>query len=294
MKLAVLIALLGLANAWWCTGHMLVAHIAQQQLLQSHPAVYNFAQSILAPLNGDLTHNIANTFTETACWPDDIKTYGLQQADPFHYIDKPYNPQGITTAPIPLENVIYSITNFNNTLTKQTVAPFEKSVALRFLIHFFGDIHQPLHCTSLFNDQFPNSDIGGNSFTIIYDEDINELHALWDSAIGMLEDDLPRPLSDSNWAYMDQLAAWYTGNYTRNDLELELSYDNVTVWTLESYTLAVDYAYYGIQVGETPSPQYVAAARQIVMKQIALGGYRLADFLIEALTPMIQIEELFK
>lgn len=290
MKLTLVIALFGVCSAWWCTGHMLVAHIAQQQLLQSNPAIYNFAQSILAPLNGPLTHNIANTFTETACWPDDLKTYAFDEANSLHFIDKPYNPQGMSTPPVPSDNIVWAISNFNYTLTAPVIAPLEKSVALRFLIHFFGDIHQPLHCTTLFDEQFPNSDIGGNSFKIVYDQDVNELHALWDSAIGMLEQDLPRPLSDSNWAYMNQLAEWYTANYTRTDLELELQASNVTTWTIESFMLAKDYAYYGIKVGDTPSPQYIAEARQIVMKQIALGGYRLADFLISALTPMIQVE----
>lgn len=290
MKLPLIVSLLGVCSAWWCTGHMLVAHIAQLELSNNNPTILSKAQSILGPLNGDLTHNIANTFTETACWPDDLKTYGFNEANSLHFIDKPYNPQGLSTNPIPSDNIIWAISNFNTTLTKPVTAPLEKSVALRFLIHFFGDVHQPLHDATLFSYSFPKSDIGGNSFKIVYDSNINELHALWDSAIGMLETDLPRPLSNSDWVYMDQLAQWYTGNYTRSDLEMELKSKSVTTWALDSFTLAVDYAYYGIQVGQTPSPEYVAAARQVVMKQITLAGYRLADYLVSALTPMTQVE----
>lgn len=279
-----IVSVIKFSSAWWCTGHMLVSHIASLDLSANHPDIYSKIINILAPLNGELTHNIANTLTETACWPDDLKTYGLNEANPLHFINKPYNPEGITTNPIPSENVIWAINSFASTLTNSGQAPLEKSVSLRFLVHFFGDIHQPLHDTALFNSQFPQSDLGGNNFVIKYDSNINELHALWDSGIGMLEEDLPRPLSPQNWAYMDQLAAWYTGNYTRSDLDIELQAKNVTQWTIESYILAVDYAYNGIQQNEYPSQQYLSAARQVVMKQIALGGYRLSDFLVSVLS----------
>ena len=41
-----------------------------------------------------------------------------------------------------------------------------KSIALRWIIHFVGDMHQPLHDTNMFNEDFPNGDRGGNNFKI--------------------------------------------------------------------------------------------------------------------------------
>lgn len=290
MKGPLILSLLSLCNAWWCTGHMLGAYIAQVELMQKYPSIYNTVQSILGPLNGELTGNIANTLTETSCWADDLKVNKFNEANTLHYIDKPYNPQGLSIEPTPTDNIVWAISNFNSTLIASVTAPLEKSLALRFLVHFFGDIHQPLHDTTLFSYYFPNSDYGGNSFKIVYDANINQLHKLWDSAIGMLETDLPRPLSTSSWETLDQLAQWYTGNYTRDDLSYELQSKSLTSWTLDAYMLAIDYVYNGIEVGQTPSPEYIALARQVVMKQIALSGYRLTDYLVSALTPFTQVE----
>lgn len=58
-----------------------------------------------------------------------------------------------------------------------------KSMALRLLIHYFGDIHQPLHCTSRVDDDFPAGDRGGNSFALPYHYTADNLHAVWDAAV---------------------------------------------------------------------------------------------------------------
>lgn len=58
-----------------------------------------------------------------------------------------------------------------------------RSFALRLLIHFVGDIHQPLHCTTRVNEQYPKGDEGGNMFDIPYHYTADNLHGVWDSAI---------------------------------------------------------------------------------------------------------------
>ena len=60
-----------------------------------------------------------------------------------------------------------------------------KSMALRLLIHYSGDIHQPLHAENRFNANYTNGDRGGNDFPIpeIPGTGVNELHAVWDSII---------------------------------------------------------------------------------------------------------------
>jgi hypothetical protein len=61
---------------------------------------------------------------------------------------------------------------------------FGESFNIRLLIHYIGDIHQPLHTAARFTPSLPGGDLGGNLFFINYTETINELHALWDSGIG--------------------------------------------------------------------------------------------------------------
>ena len=166
--------------AWWCNGHMTVAMIAQIDLMNRNPDVFATCNGILAPLNGRLTHNKANTFVETACWPDDIKTYDFNEFDNAHFIDRPFNPQGLADAEGSLANIVWAINNLQGTLKAQTniTAPLETSMALRFSIHFLGDIHQPLHCTTMWSKIFPNGDQGGNLFPINFNSEIKELHAL--------------------------------------------------------------------------------------------------------------------
>ena len=156
---------------------MTVAMVARLDLISRNQDVYIACNAILSPLNGALTHNIANTFAETACWADDIKTHKLTEFNNAHFIDRPYNPQGMLNASAGLDNIVWAIQEVEGTLRSQTpnTAPLETSMALRFLIHYLGDIHQPLHCTSMWSNLFPSSDFGGNLFPIAYNSEINEL-----------------------------------------------------------------------------------------------------------------------
>lgn len=65
-----------------------------------------------------------------------------------------------------------------------------KSVALRLLIHYLGDIHQPLHCSTRVDDDFPNGDKGGNDFPLPYHYAVNNLHSLWDSVMYEFHDSM--------------------------------------------------------------------------------------------------------
>ena len=58
-----------------------------------------------------------------------------------------------------------------------------KSFALRLLIHYVGDIHQPLHSTSRVDSKYPRGDAGGNLFHVPSKEGAKNLHAVWDSVV---------------------------------------------------------------------------------------------------------------
>lgn len=58
-----------------------------------------------------------------------------------------------------------------------------KSYALRLLIHYIGDIHQPLHCSTRVNKDYPKGDKGGNMFLLPYHYGSSDLHGVWDSII---------------------------------------------------------------------------------------------------------------
>ena len=56
----------------------------------------------------------------------------------------------------------------------------QKSFALRLLIHYLGDIHQPFHCETRYDAEDPEGDYGANTFDLKYHYGVDELHALWD------------------------------------------------------------------------------------------------------------------
>ena len=61
----------------------------------------------------------------------------------------------------------------------------EKAIHLCWVMHLVGDIHQPLHCVSLYCEQFPNGDHGGNdSLYRLGGKRIIKLHPFWDELLG--------------------------------------------------------------------------------------------------------------
>lgn len=57
------------------------------------------------------------------------------------------------------------------------------SYAMRLLIHFMGDIHQPLHCLTRINDDLPVGDKGGNAFKLPNHYSADNLHSVWDAVV---------------------------------------------------------------------------------------------------------------
>jgi hypothetical protein len=281
------VLLLSAAQAWWCTGHMLVAQVAMHDLLATSPSTYSSVEAVLAPLVG-LTHGISNNMVESACWADDIKEYGLNAFNEWHYLNKPYNYDGsINVISETGPDALWAISQALSTLSssERAGAALEDAIQLRLLIHIVGDIHQPLHVATLFNRKFTTGDEGGNSYSILYDASINELHALWDAGLGNLEDDVPRPLTNTTSAQLASLAEQFMTNYTRYDLVNELQETDREIWTIDGFHLAIEEVYQGVQENQRPSPAYLARGWQLVMKQIALGGYRLADLLRQLYGP---------
>lgn len=88
-KLPILLLFLPLLTVcWWDVGHMLTAAIAEAKLLEEDPyAVVHFRELIYS-IN-ELCDGRSNTFIESACWPDDIKSnkYAMGLFNPWHYKD---------------------------------------------------------------------------------------------------------------------------------------------------------------------------------------------------------------
>lgn len=269
-------------QAWFCTGHMLVAQIAMIDLLDSSPETYLAVEKVLSALDGSLTHGISNNMVEAACWADDLKRHGLTAFNEWHYLNMPVNPDGIINAITKTcPDALWAISQAMSTLSNKGKgdASLEQAIQLRLLIHIIGDIHQPLHVATMVSKNYTSGDDGGTYFYIDFDSKINELHALWDAGLGYIEEDFPRPFTDSSSKQFYCFASQFMNNYTRYDLAEELSESDPEIWTLDIFHLAVTEVYSNIKENERPSAEYLENGWRIVSKQIALGGYRLADLL---------------
>jgi hypothetical protein len=261
---------------------MATAMVAQLDLMRDASDKLTRAQKAVSVLAGNLSHNLSDTFVESACWADDIKSYRFLASSTWHYIDLPYSMDG-TNAPADneIENVVWAIKQGYSTMTgyKRDSAILETALMIRYLIHFVGDLHQPLHATTMFSSKFPSGDRGGNSFKVSFDSQISNLHSLWDSVLGELEQDISRPASSAALANLETFSKGLMSKYTRADLAAELSVTDWNQWAQGSTDLAKEYVYDGITPGGSPSQDYIKRGIDVANKQIVLGGYRLADII---------------
>src|SRR5690242_11088463 len=137
--------------AWGPEGHRLVGRIAQSLL---NPDAETRVQSTLLP---------GETMASMASWADEIRST-RKETEPWHFIDIEITGSGLNMGrDCPRGNcVLGKITEFRKTWRDPQAAPADRREALLFLIHFVGDMHQPLHCAD-------NNDKGGNSTRVEFE-----------------------------------------------------------------------------------------------------------------------------
>mmetsp|Transcript_69412 Transcript_69412/g.81033 ORF Transcript_69412/g.81033 Transcript_69412/m.81033 type:complete len:126 (+) Transcript_69412:2-379(+) len=99
----------------------------------------------------------------------------------------------------------------------------------------------------------------------------------------MVPNDLTRPLSQNSLNTLEQLAKNITQDYSRATLQDKLNITDETLWTIDNYQDAVDFAYKPLRSDFVIDAAYQAQAFAIMKRNIALGGYRLADLIAQAL-----------
>jgi len=165
-----------------------------------------------------------------------------------------------------------------------------KAIALSWLFHLVGDVHQPLHTAQLFTVEYPNGDRGGNEICVRVTQgrQATDLHRFWDGVITSTQN-LTRLRNDATTLRNRQ-------EFQRSQLT-ELANTSFESWAKESYEIATKIAYRnGGQIGipkggnkecrdvqATPllPAGYVVSTRWIADRRMILAGYRLADLLIQ-------------
>jgi S1/P1 Nuclease len=134
----------------------------------------------------------------------------VEQFSDWHFMDQPYivGPvQVLVNSILKDDNVVWAIQQAIITLSTANSTILDKALQLRFLIHFLGDIHQPLHMITQFSPQFPPpvGDQGGNLYPI-QGSFVDFLHPYIDSGAGQWAQDYPRPLSPENATWVANTA----------------------------------------------------------------------------------------
>jgi hypothetical protein len=274
------------AWAWGDEGHRIIGRIALALLT---PQARAQADALLAADTNTLT---AADFVSRTTWADrwrdsdrattKIRYNGTQA---WHFVDIeltvpnlavacfgfPALPSGTpASAGPPQDCVVDKVKQFSTELANPALSQAERLLALKFLLHFAGDLHQPLHAAD-------NHDRGGNDVLVLYGHHqvATKLHAYWDTAIvqriGRDEEAVAQELSA---AFADQREAWAQG--TPED------------WAMEAFAAAKDVAY-ALPATTVPDERgtpvyrldaaYEQQAETTVRQQLAKAGFRLAALL---------------
>jgi hypothetical protein len=271
------------ALAWGDDGHKVVALIAQSFL---EPDVRKRVNALLAADTDSLTaHDIASEAT----WADkfrDANTGGARQkTSQWHFVDieisapnldaacfnHPKIAQGTVASDGPAADcVVDKIEEFAAELANPATDQEEQVVALKFLLHFVGDIHQPLHSSDDNDRGGNNKKVSGAGFRA------GNLHHYWDTEfVDQLETD-PKSIASDLIGHIskDQINAWQAGS--------------ASDWAMESFEVAKADAY-----GQLPEPsargsyrlteEYITTATDDVAQQLSKAGVRLGLVLNNAL-----------
>lgn len=257
-----------LSWAWGEMGHAVIAVIAYQRLTpQAKMAIDNLTQIKFHSTYPE------NRFYEAAIWPDIIEEDAAISAfAEWHFIAAPYVFDFKTPRPISNENVVWAIQQSYKVVSNPRPYPEEKVWFLSFLVHFVGDVHQPLHCITRYSNEFPRGDAGGNA-VMIQGQDAKNLHQYWDWGGGIFTEGYRL-----NYRVIEDMAAKITKAYPESYFGNRVKNLDPDAWARESFELG-KLAYDGVQNNGTLSAAYIQRSQIIIAQQLALAGYRLANML---------------
>jgi S1/P1 Nuclease len=238
--------------SWGVTGHRTIGRIAANHLSPQ-------ASAAVRELLGN------ETLAEASTWADEVRSQPeYRHTGPWHYINLPlgltYADFEKTVKGMTQENVYSALLQQEQVLGSTASSTPQKIEALKFIVHFVGDLHQPMHVSR-------DEDKGGNTIQVNYAGVGTNLHALWDSKLlDHLGLDDQQLASTCDHASAAQVAAWQS--------------DPLIKWIWESYEISSKlYAEIDAMNSRSIDDSYYQAHIQIVEQRIEMAGVRLAGVL---------------
>ncbi|MCZ7593273.1 MAG: S1/P1 nuclease [Kiritimatiellae bacterium] len=259
------------ANAWGGAGHRIVAHIAELRLTDhTHQAL----AALLYSSNQISDNMICN-------WPDYVRR-DMPETGPWHFVDIPHGSTGYDAERDCVDGqcIVHQISVMEKLIADPTKSIEDRNIALRFLVHFAGDLHQPLHCSDY------DEDYGGNLRPVIYPglPKPTSLHGVWDSR---LLNDSMSPLGALEYAdkLNDRISNRRARFWARGTPE---------DWANESFHISMESVYSILPEKDGPpleiSKDYIKSSQKVVDLQLMKGGIRLATILNRAMENVPAIE----
>jgi len=267
------------AHAWGDEGHEIIATIADALMT---PAARRQVHAMLATDDDPLTeHDMA----AEATWADHLRSANADGARSrtrqWHFVDIELHSPSLDAAcfghpklpPAALASlgpaqacIVDKIDQFATELARADTPPDERLAALKFLLHFVGDVHQPLHAAD-------DDDRGGNDKPVSADGmRAGNLHHYWDTECVRALGQGPREIAAELVQHITpaEIARYSGGSAAR--------------WALESHQIAVRDAYGrlplpGRRGGYRLSPAYIDASLRDCRTQLTKAGIRLAGLL---------------
>ncbi|HEX2933533.1 MAG TPA: S1/P1 nuclease, partial [Candidatus Binatia bacterium] len=205
------------------------------------------------------------TLADAAIWPDH-EGRSIRDFDPLHYVTIPDNAGGYDEArDCPERNcMVEALSWFSKVIADKDAPIMLRRLALYYVAHLVGDMHQPLHAGRV-------SDSGGTGISVSYRGATTNLHFFWDTNLVEMETE-----ND------EEVAKRLTANLTEEE-RLKWQAGDPQQWTNESLMLVRSHAYKTGSSAEL-SDEYVEKARPIVRQRLAQAGIRLAWLLSTTLS----------
>ena len=245
------------AFAWGFLGHHIIARIAASNLTPK-------AISAVADLLGGES---LSAMIAASTYADEIRPNRRETA-PWHYVNIEIDSNGYNAARDCPDDacVVAQIEHEESVIGDASISKPIRAEALRFLIHFIGDLHQPLHCAD-------NHDRGGNLVKVVLGGQQTNLHAVWDTEV-------VEALGSSE----ETVAAVLASKITQSDRKA-WSRGTAVSWANETWAVAKRFVYGSFPGrGATDAPivlpnTYASAQEAVVARQLERAGARLAAVL---------------
>ncbi len=233
---------------WGRTGHRATGEIAEQHLSRKAK------RKIMKLLNGQ-----SLAFVST--YGDEIRSDTIYRPyGPWHYVNFPLGARYETHPKSDRGDLIRGIETCVNILRDDTTSEADKIFHLKMLVHFVGDLHQPLHIGK-------EDDSGGNDFEVQWFGEGTNLHTVWDTKM----------IESYNMSY-SELAA-NADALSPAQIE-QLKQGTILDWMYESRAILED-VYANTQIGDQLGYRYMYDYFTTVRSQLQKGGIRLAHMLNE-------------